>query len=85
MVELKSCDSHHDSSVSPLSVTSAIQNDALVFCEAMAADAAKSMTLLGVTGASHHIVHKRKYFSELSPLPGLFTINHVQGTAAVTH
>ena len=51
----------------------------------MVADAANSTTFIGDTGASHHIVHKREYFSELSPLPGPFTINQVQGTVAVTH
>ena len=85
MAELKSCDSHHESLVSPLYVTSEIQNDALVLGEAMGADAEKSTTFLGDTGASYHIVHKREYFSALSPLPGPFTINQVQGTMAVTH
>ena len=51
----------------------------------MAADAAKSTTFLGDTGASHHIVHKREYFAELSPLPRPFKINQVQGTVEVTH
>ena len=48
-------------------------------------DAAKSTTFLGDTGASHHIVHKRGYFFELSPLPGPFHINRVQGKIQVTY
>ena len=51
----------------------------------MGNDAAKSTTFLGDTGASHHIVHKRGYFSELSPLSGPFHINQVQGKIKVTY
>ena len=51
----------------------------------MAVGAEKSSTFLGDTGASHHIVCKREYFSELSPLPRPFRINQVQGSVAVTH
>ena len=51
----------------------------------MAIGAEKSSTFLGDTGASHHIVWKREFFTDLSPLPGPFNINQVQGTVAVTH
>ena len=92
VAELESCDFHHDSSVSLLSVIPALQNDATMGGEVMAAngavvqiDSAKSTTFLGDTGASHHIVHKRGYFSELSPLPGPFHINQVQGKIQVTY
>ena len=51
----------------------------------MAVGAEKSTTFLADTGASHHIVHKREFFWELSPLPGPFRINQVQGTVEVTH
>ena len=85
VAELQSCDSHHDSLVSLPTITSTLQADATVCGEVMAADSAKSTTFLGDTGASHHIVHKREYFWELSPLQGSFTINQVQGTVQVTH
>ena len=44
-----------------------------------------SQDFLGDTGASHHIVHKREYFQDLTPLPGVFKIHQVQGTVSVTH
>ena len=40
---------------------------------------------LGDTRASHHIVHKLEYFSEIFPLPEIFQIKQVQGTVKVTH
>ena len=54
--------------------------------EAMAENAitTTSTDFLGDTGASHHIVHKREYFSELFPLPGALKIHQVQGTVSVT-
>ena len=92
VAELKGCDFHHDSSVSLLSFIPELQNDATMGGEVMAAngaimgrDATKSTTFLGDTGASHHIVHKRGYFSELSPLPGQFHINQVQGKVKVDY
>ena len=85
VVELTSCDFHHDLSVSLPSVPSALQDDEDMCGEAMAVEAEKSSTFLGDTGASHHIVCKREYFSELSPLPRPFRINQVQGSVAVTH
>ena len=85
VVELTSCDFHHDLSVSLPSVPSALQDDEEMCGEAMAVGAEKSSTFLGDTGASHHIVCKREYFSELSPLPRPFRINQVQGSVAVTH
>ena len=45
----------------------------------------KPTDFLGDTGASHHIVHKLEYFSEIFPLPGIFQIKQVQGTVKVTH
>ena len=75
-----------------LSVIPALQNDATMGGEVMAAngavvqkDSAKSTNFLGDTGASHHFVHKRGYFSELSPLPGPLHINQVQGKIQVTY
>ena len=55
--------------------------------EAMAENAitTTSTDFLGDTGASHHIVHKREYFSELFPLPGALKIHQVEGTVIVTH
>ena len=44
-----------------------------------------STYFLGDTGASHHIVHKREYFHDMTPLPGIFKIHQVQGTVSVTH
>ena len=85
MAELKGCDCYHNSSESLSSIISANQDDAIVCGEVMAADATTSTTFLGDTGASHHIVHRREYFSELSPLPRPFSINQVQGKVAVTH
>ena len=45
----------------------------------------RSTDFLGDTGASHHIVHKREYLQELTPLPGLFEVHQVQGTVSVSH
>ena len=85
VVELESCDFHHDSATSLPSDPSVIQHAEAVCGEAMAIDAEKSSTILRDTGASHHIVCKREYFQDLSPLPGPFGINQVQGTVAVTY
>ena len=85
VAEVKSCDSHHDSSVSLPSIPLALQDAKDVCGEAMAVGAAKSSTFLGDTGASHHIVCKREYLTGLSPLSGPFKINQVQGTVAMTY
>ena len=37
------------------------------------------------TGASHHICHRREFFTELVQIPGSFRIKQVQGSVAVTH
>ena len=87
MAELNSRDSHRDSSVSLPSVPSALQDVRDVCGEAIAIGVAKLSTFLGDTGASHHIVCKREYFMDLSPLPASspFKINQVQETVAVTY
>ena len=54
--------------------------------EAMAAHSDdKSTAFLANSGASHHICHKREFFTDLTPLPGPFNIQQAQGTVAVTH
>ena len=45
----------------------------------------KSTEFLADSGTSHHICHKREFFTDLTPLPGPFNIQQVQGTVAVTH
>ena len=42
-------------------------------------------TLLCDTGASHHICHRREFFTDLKPIQGTFRIKQVQGTVDVTH
>ena len=44
-----------------------------------------STDFLGDTGVSHHIVHKKEYFQDMTHLPGIFKIHQVQGTVSVTH
>ena len=42
-------------------------------------------TWLCDTGASHHICHRREFFTDLKPIQGTFRIKQVQGTVDVTH
>ena len=42
-------------------------------------------TWLCDTGASHHICHRREFFTTLQPISGTFRIKQVQGTIDVTH
>ena len=88
VAELKrKCAYHFTSSVPLSALPLAIHSDNMWCGEVMAADATKSMatTFLADSGASHHIVHRREFFSDITPIPGSFTINQVQGTVAVTH
>lgn len=43
------------------------------------------ITWLCDTGASHHICHRRDFFTDLKPIQGSFRIKQVEGTVAVTH
>ena len=82
MVELKECDSHH-TPLQQMPNIPLIDNNTY---EAMTAHAAnKSTEFLVDSGASHHICHKKEFFTELTLLPGPFSIQQVQGTVAVTH
>ena len=42
-------------------------------------------TWLCDTSASHHIRHRREFFTTLEPISGTFRIKQVQGTIDVTH
>ena len=77
MAELKECDSRHNP-LQQMPNIPLIDSDTY---EAMAAHAAdKSTEFLADSGASHHICHKREFFTKVTLLPGPFNIQQVQGT-----
>ena len=82
MAELQDSDSHHNSLQQTPNIPFIDSNT----FEAMAAHAVDTSTeFLADSGASHHICHKREFFTELALLPTPFNIRQVQGTVAVTH
>ena len=92
-VEFSICDSHHSKSNKHKGTNSGAcftfdtGIDIDTMAEALAADGlpTSATTWLGDTGASHHICHRKEFFTNLQPLDGPFKIKQVQGTVDVTH
>ena len=81
MAELQECDSHHN----PLQQIPNISVNYSNRFEAMAAEGIdRSTDFMVDSGASHHICHRREFFTDLSTLPGPFKVQQIQGTVEVT-
>ena len=81
VVEFAHSDFHHSVHMQQQEVQGGQAGEALAIMN----DSSLSVSFLADTGASHHICHNPSYFCDLSPLPGPFIVNHVDGSVDVTH
>ena len=81
MAELRECDSHHN----PLKqIPNIFVNNNNKFQAVAAEGIDRSIDFMVDSGASHHICHRREFFTDLSTLPGPFKVQQIQGTVEVT-
>ena len=89
-VDFSGCDSHHGSHKhrQPQQHGEAMTGELINISSSILAAGqftTSPTTWLCDTGASHHICHRREFFTTLQPISGTFRIKQVEGTIKVTH